>query len=88
MEVPRRLIWSGGADCGRVDTGNPDAVAIAYESILDAARDPADLAAYLNAGLLTALWPSIGMTTARCRAWEAVNPELAVKSGWRGTPLH
>jgi hypothetical protein len=77
MQVPRRFVWSGGEDCGRVDTGNPHAVAIAYESILDAARDPADLAAYLNVGLLMALWPSIGMTTARRRAWEALNPQLA-----------
>jgi len=77
MEVPRRLLWSGGQDCGHVDLGNAHAVTVAYESILDAARDPADLAAYLNAGLLTALWPSIGMSTARRQAWEAANPELA-----------
>jgi hypothetical protein len=77
LEVPRSLAWSGGQDCGLVDTASRGAVAIAYESILDAARDPADLAAYLNAGLLTALWPSIGMPLARRRAWEAVNPVLA-----------
>jgi hypothetical protein len=77
MEVPRRLVWSGGQDCGRVDMGNPHAVTVAYESILDAARDPADLASYLNASLLTALWPAIGMTAARRAAWEAANPELA-----------
>jgi hypothetical protein len=77
MEVPRRLIWSGGEDCGRVDLGRLPAVTIAYESIIDAARDPEDLAAYLNAGLLTALWPAIGMTAARRQAWEAANPELA-----------
>jgi hypothetical protein len=77
MEVPRHLVWSGGQDCGRVDTGNPYAVTVAYESILDTARDPADLAACLNASLLTALWPCIGMAPARRRAWEAVNPELA-----------
>jgi hypothetical protein len=77
MEVPRRLVWSGGEDCGCVDMGNLPAVTVAYESILDAARDPADLAACLNAGLLTALWPAIGMAPARRRAWEAVNPELA-----------
>lgn len=77
MEVPRRLIWSGGEDCGRIDTSNPHAVTVAYESILDAARDPADLSAYLNASLLTALWPAIGMSAVRRQAWEAVNPELA-----------
>jgi hypothetical protein len=77
MEVPRHLVWSGGQDCGPVDMGNPYAVTVAYESILDAARDPADLAIYLNADLLTALWPCIGMTPARRGAWEAVNPELA-----------
>ncbi|HEX3963448.1 MAG TPA: hypothetical protein VHZ03_43575 [Trebonia sp.] len=51
---------------------------VAYESILDTARDPADLATYLNASLLTALWTCIGMAPARRRAWEAVNPELAI----------
>ena len=78
MELPRHLVWSGGEDCGRVDMGNPHAVTVAYESILDTARDPADLATYLNASLLTALWTCIGMAPARRRAWEAVNPELAV----------
>jgi hypothetical protein len=77
LEVPRHLAWSGGQDCGHVDTGNRHAVTVAYESVLDAARAPEDLAACLNAGLLTALWPAIGMAPARRRAWEAVNPQLA-----------
>src|ERR1700729_3793970 len=69
MQVPRSLIWSGGKNCGRIDLGNRHAVAVAYESFLDAARNPADLAAYLNARLLVTAWPNIGMAPARRRAW-------------------
>ena len=79
MEVPRHLVWSGGEDCGRVDTANPYAVTVAYESILDAARDPADLAAYLNARLLTALWPCIVASletggNLQCRSMRSIPP--------------
>jgi hypothetical protein len=86
MQVPRSLIWSGGEDCGRIDLGNPHAVAVAYESILDAARDPADLAAYLNPGLLVTAWPYMGMAPATRRAWEEANPELASSRRTRAVP--
>jgi hypothetical protein len=76
IDVPRRLYWSGGADCGHVDLADEDQVALAYESIIDSARSADDLIPYLNAGLLVRVWPTLGITLARKRQWVAVNPVL------------
>jgi hypothetical protein len=76
--VPRKLYWSGGEQCGSVDLRNEDEVALAYESVIDAARTTADLTENLNAGLLVRVWPTLGIALARREAWEARNPELAL----------
>jgi hypothetical protein len=72
-EPPRRLWWSGSPTVDLDDLGQ---AAVFYESALDAGS-PADLADWLNADLLTALWPSLGMSRARQAAWEGANPQLA-----------
>lgn len=77
LMVPRRLYWSGDERRALVDLHNEDEVALAYESIIDAARAEADLAANLNAELLVRVWPTLGIAAARREAWETRNPELA-----------
>jgi hypothetical protein len=76
--VPRRLYWSGGPQCAQVDLRDENRVALAYESIIDAAHTTADLADYLNAELLVRAWPTLGIVPARRQAWESSNPELAL----------
>jgi hypothetical protein len=41
-----------------------------YLAILDAARGPDDLVAYLNGDLLIELWPDLHLTRAKRRPWE------------------
>jgi hypothetical protein len=85
LEVPRRLYWSGDEDCGSVDLADPAQVAAAYAAILNVAATEDDLSTYLNATLLARLWPYLGMSLARRRAWEARNPELAVSGAGQAT---
>jgi hypothetical protein len=80
LDLPARLYWSGPGMGGRFDLAVPDQAAIAYEAVLEAARVLDDITAHLDAGLLAALWPTLGMRTATRRAWEAAFPELAAAS--------
>jgi hypothetical protein len=73
VEPPRRLWWSGSPV---VDLGNLGQAAVFYESLLDVGT-AADLAGWLNAGLLIQLWPSLGMRHDQQAGWEALNPQLA-----------
>lgn len=41
-----------------------------YLAVLDAARDPGDLATYLNGELLAELWPDLHLTRMKRRPWE------------------
>ena len=75
-EPPRRLWWSGSPTVNLDDSGQAAAF---YESALDAGT-AADLADWLNADLLTALWPSLGMRRDRQAGWETVNPQLAART--------
>jgi hypothetical protein len=72
-EPPRRLWWSGNPVLNLDDLGQ---VAVFYESALDTGS-AADLADWLNAGLLIELWPSLGMRRDQQASWEALNPQLA-----------
>ena len=81
LDLPARLYWSGPGAGGRFDLADPDQVAVAYEAVLEAARALDDITCHLDAALLTALWPTLGMRTATRRAWEAAFPELAAASG-------
>lgn len=76
VQLPRRLYWSGVDEDAVFSLDDLDQAGLAYEQVLDSAGAAADLASYLNADLLRALWPSLGMTRERRQAWEAANPEL------------
>jgi hypothetical protein len=71
VKPPRRIWWSG-TPC--VDLGNLGEVAVFYESVLDVGS-PEDQAEWLNAGLLTKLWPSLGMRAGQRETWESLNPQ-------------
>lgn len=73
VEPPRHLWWSGAPAVDLSDLGQ---AAVFYESVLDTGS-PEDLAAWLNAGLLSELWPSLGMRADQQARWEALNPQLA-----------
>jgi hypothetical protein len=79
LDLPSRLYWSGDGAGGRFDLTDPDQAALAYESVLEAARTLDDITAHLNAALLAAMWPAIalGMRTPTRRAWETAFPTLA-----------
>jgi hypothetical protein len=77
LTVPRRLYWSGGERCGTVDLSDENEVALAYESIIDAAHLTGELTEYLNAELLARVWPTLGVDRARRQAWESRNASLA-----------
>jgi len=51
-------------------------VAVMYETVIREARDPADLAAFLDADTLRALWPSLFLPAPARALWEARFPEL------------
>lgn len=74
VELPLRLFWSSpdrAFDLGE----RHDALAM-YETVLGEARSPDDLASYLNAGLLRALWPALHLSPGTRKAWESAHPEL------------
>ena len=74
IELPLRLFWS--SPDRTFDLGERhDAVAM-YETVLGEARSHDDLATYLNAGLLRALWPVLHLRAETRKAWETAHPEL------------
>jgi hypothetical protein len=77
IELPQRLCWSLPAGRRRFDLGDPRQVRAAYEYVIDAARTPADLTDWLDAGLLASAWGRLGMGRAKRRAWESALPVLA-----------
>jgi hypothetical protein len=77
IELPQRLCWSLSADRRRFDLSDPRQVRAAYEYVIDAARTPADLTDWLDAGLLASVWGRLGMGRAKRRAWESALPVLA-----------
>jgi hypothetical protein len=81
LELPLRLFWSGSSDGpARFDLDAPHDALAAYQIVIGEARTPADLADYLNAGLLERLWPSLRLPAEIRRAWEAGHPALRVTS--------
>jgi hypothetical protein len=79
IELPQRLCWSLPADRRRFDLSDPHQVRAAYEYVIDAARTPADLTDWLNAGLLTSVWGQLGMGRAKRQKWESALPALAAR---------
>ena len=78
IELPVRLFWS--APDRTFDLGlRPDALA-AYESVLGEARTPADLAEFLDAGLLAGLWADLHLPRRTRQAWEDAHPALRARA--------
>lgn len=68
VELPLTLFWS--LPDRTFDLGNRSEAVGMYLAVLDAARDPGDLATYLNGELLVELWPDLHLTHAKRRPWE------------------
>ena len=73
-ELPLRLFWSA-AD-RTFDLGDPDMLRSMYEKVLREASRPDELAAYLNAGRLIAVWPDLFLPRDVRQAWEDQHPAL------------
>lgn len=76
MIPPRRLWWSGEEGVA-LDLGNRGQAAELYEAVFEAARTYRDVTDHLDAELLVALWPELGMRRATRQAWEDVHAVLA-----------
>lgn len=74
IELPRRLFWS--APDHTFDLSQRHDALAAYEAVLAEARTTADLAEFLNAGLLTALWGDLHVPDRVRQAWEDAHPAL------------
>jgi hypothetical protein len=73
VELPVRLYWSGSR---QFDLADPHQAADMCEAVLDTAATAGDIARYLNADLLTRVWPVLGMGRAKRDAWESRFPVL------------
>jgi hypothetical protein len=74
VELPITLFWS--LPERRFDLSDRCRAIDLYLAVLDAARDPADLATYLNGELLAELWPDLHLTRAKRGPWETRFEEL------------
>lgn len=74
VELPVRLYWSAGS--GRFDLADHDQAAALYDAVLDAAAGVDDITEYLNARLITRLWPVLSVGRVKREAWESRFPEL------------
>lgn len=74
VELPLHLFWSSPDRTFNLGERH-DALAM-YETVLGEAGSHDDLATYLNAGLLRALWPDLHLPVGTRKAWETVHPEL------------
>jgi hypothetical protein len=68
VELPVTLFWS--RPDRTFDLGDRYRAIDMYLAVLDAARGPDDLVAYLNGDLLIELWPDLHLTRAKRRLWE------------------
>ena len=74
VELPLHLFWSA-AD-GRFSLDDPAERREVYQIVLGEARQPGDLAAFLNSGILAALWPGMFLPGPVRQAWEDQHPAL------------
>jgi hypothetical protein len=74
VELPITLFWS--LPDRSFDLGDRTRAIDMYLAVLDAARDPADLTAYLNGEVLADLWHDLHLTRAKRAPWEARFAEL------------
>jgi hypothetical protein len=74
IELPLRLFWSARDRTFDLSLRH-DALA-AYECVLNEARTPADLAEFLNGGLLAGLWGDLHLPARIRQPWEDSHPAL------------
>jgi hypothetical protein len=78
VELPLRLFWSGSDRA--FDLGDPGTRQWVYETVLQEASRPDDLAGLLDGATLVALWPTLFVPTGVRQAWEAEHPVLHAAS--------
>ena len=85
VRLPGHLDWSGNAV---YDLDSPGRIVDLYRTVLMEAADQADLAQYLEGGMLRRLWTMLWLPHALRAAWEARFADLArvVRRRPRGTP--
>jgi hypothetical protein len=72
-ELPLRLFWNPDRT---FDLGDPDMLRWMYENVLREATRPEELAAYLDGGMLVAVWPDLFLPPGVRQAWEDRHPVL------------
>jgi len=84
VELPLRLFWSG-AD-RTFDVGDPGTRQWVYETVLQEATRPGDLAAFLDGPALVEMWPTLFVPDGVRRAWEDEHPALRAASAASAAP--
>ena len=74
VSLPQHLDWSGNAS---YDLDNPRRLASMYRTVLNEARNTADLRAWIDGRMLARLWPTLWLPPQVRRLWEGRFPELA-----------
>lgn len=78
VRLPGHLDWSGNAV---YDLDSPGRIVDLYRTVLMEAADQADLAQYLNAGMLRRLWTMLWLPQTLRAAWETRFGDLALLHG-------
>jgi hypothetical protein len=78
VELPLRLFWS--SPDRTFDLGKSFMRRWLYQTVLREASRPEDLTAYLDHGLLVALWPDLHLPRGVRRAWEEHHPVLRARA--------
>ena len=73
VTLPHHLDWSSHAE---YDLARPGRLASMYKAVLTEASTVDDLHAWLDAALLTRLWPTLWLPPQLRRLWEARFPEV------------
>lgn len=77
VELPLHLFWSGqDSRDSQFSLDDPSRRRELYRTVLREARSPDDLAAFLNGGMLTALWARLVLPKMVRKAWEDQHPFL------------
>ena len=77
VELPLHLFWSGrDSRDSQFSLDDPFRQRELYRTVLREARSPDDLAAFLNGGVLTALWGRLVLPKMVRKAWEDQHPVL------------
>jgi hypothetical protein len=77
VELPLHLFWSGGdTRDSRFSLDDPAGRRQVYRTVLREARSPDDLAAFLDGGMLTALWARLVLPRSVREAWAGQHPAL------------